>query len=662
MTVPPTGRYGLLAIPAPGATGVTMRYAPLTQRDEFNPPAWPTQPLVEDPANPGWWNADLDAMGLVDGTYEYEFLIAGNPAAIADPYADEITRFGGYRGLFRIVGGIRTQQPFRWDSELNPALPLKQNNQIVIDEFCVKLMSSDPDEGNPLAELGTFEEILFDRLDYLVALGINCIELLPIEDTSQTLDWGYGTRFYFAPDYDMGTSVDAKFFIKSCHQRGIRIILDVVMNFFNPTCALNALAPISAQAPVPNWFSVPGGTDGRTDFGQVLFRYNDPSYGNYYAGREFLCQMAEFWVTEYHIDGFRIDDFADIKNWDFGQEFRQRATAASAANFPGKPFIVIAEDSTRNFASTNAAAYNGSKVVDAIWNFGYRDEIRLLALDNMTTVYGQPSRTERVQHLLSQDGVWNDDFGNGHFDPGFEDMTCSICYVTSHDVADAARLMDVILQSVMQSQTITPNQFSDIRAIIDNPPQNNQIAGAVTFALYRVFGVFALLLTSVGIPMFYSGEEFADVHDLDYLDVNKKQQDPVQWARASYPGNAALLAGVTSLVKLRTTHPALQRDEIDFFYFHPQFDDNNGSRIFGYTRTAGAAVGSAGQVIVLANMGASKFPVYTIPAWPWGTKALVEAGNPGAPGPIPPPAPAYDGASNSLTLSLDAFQVRVFTC
>ena len=598
MPAQPTGRYGLLAIPAPGVAGVTMRYAPLEQRDKFNPTLWPRQALLEDMAVRGWWNIDLDAMGLSDGVYEYEFLMAGNGTPIADPYADEITRFAGYRGLFRIAGGIRARQPFRWDDEFSSATPLRQNNQIVIYELAVKLIASDPGEQAPLVELGTFESLVFERLDYLVALGINCIELMPIEDTSQTLNWGYGTRFYFAPDFDLGTTVDAKFFIKSCHQRGIRVILDVVMNFYNPTCPLNALSP------VPGWFSVRPGTDGRSDFGQVLFRYNDPSYGTFFAAREFLCQMAEYWVSEYHVDGFRIDDFADIKNWDFGQDFRQRAIAASQASFPGKPFIVIAEDSTRNFGSTDPDAHNGKPVVDAIWNFGYRDEVRALAVDQIRTVFGQASRTQRVQHLLSQQGVWNPDFGNGHFDAGFSDMACSIAYVTSHDVADAPRLMNTILGSILIEFGLGGDSIPAIRSTIDNPPADPRITGAISFALYRVFGVFALLMTTVGIPMFYSGEEFADVHDLDNLDVNKKQQDPVQWARADYPGQAALLTGVTNLIRLRTQHPALQRNEIAFFYFHPQFDDTNGSRVFGYARTAGNGIGNSGQVIVLANMGA----------------------------------------------------------
>lgn len=334
----PAERYGLIRIPAPAANSVSVRYAPLSQRDVFDPKTWPTNPIARSAAYPGWWEADVDALGLADDVYEYEFLADGN--VVADPYADEITRFGGYRGVFRIDGGKRVSQPFDWTGEFDAGRPLRQNNEIVIYEMPIKWMSADPLE-NPLAELGTFEKIVFERLDYLQKLGINCIELLPIEDLSQTLNWGYGTRFYFAPDYDMGPKVDAKFFIKACHRRGIRIILDVVMNFFDQTCPLGALAP--------DWFSVPSGTDGRNSWGHNLFCLAIPSYDNYFVAREFLYQMAEFWVSECHVDGYRIDDFRDIQNWEFGQQFRERAAAASAALDPTKPFIVIAEDSRPQF-------------------------------------------------------------------------------------------------------------------------------------------------------------------------------------------------------------------------------------------------------------------------------------------------------------------------
>lgn len=641
----PTDHLGLLRIPGPDLTAVSVRFALLSDRDQFNPSSWPQHALVKSPAYAGWWEIDLDSLALADGSYEYEFVLNGNIVA-PDPYADVITRFGGYRGVFTIAGGIRVAKSFCWDGENPPGISLPQNNEIVIYEMPIKWMASDPGEDASLVELGTFDKVVFEHLDDLAAMGVNCIELLPVEDSPQTLNWGYGTRFFFAPDYDVGNPVDARFFIKACHQRGIRVFLDVVMNMFAPQCPLAAFAS--------GWFQEPS-SPSRQDWGQDLFRFDAPAYDNYYAAREFLCEMAEFWVSTYHIDGFRIDDFADINNWDFVQEFHDRSTALSQSLYPGKPFLVIAEDSDGRFVTTgdDADNPNGRKVVDAIWNFGYRNEVRRLLTDSINTSWGQPSRTVRVEHLISKDGVWND--WNHSFDPGYADMACSVDYITSHDVADAPRLMNIILGPMLQAVGLGDGGVDNVRDAVDGAATsaNPQIQSLVQQSLLRVFGAFAILTTSVGMPMWLAGEEFGDVHDTSYTDVNEKQQDPVQWGRAALPGNAALKSNIAKLIQLRTSNPALQRNEVDFFYFHPQFDGNGGPYVFAYCRSGGEPLGTTGQVIVIANMGPQSFPNYDIPGWNWGGAALAEVGYPHLP-------PTFNPASGIFSLSLDPFEVRVF--
>src|ERR1700722_2552040 len=172
----PTGRYGLIRIPAPGANTVSVRFASILNRDQFNPPAWPSVALTPSSAYPGWWEFDVDARALADGTYEYEFLLnASSTNPVSDPYADAITRFGGYRGLFHVTGGRRVEPAFRWDAGVEAGGGLAQNNKIVIYEMPLKWMSSATD--NPLVDLGTFDEVIFEHLDQLKALGINCIEL-----------------------------------------------------------------------------------------------------------------------------------------------------------------------------------------------------------------------------------------------------------------------------------------------------------------------------------------------------------------------------------------------------------------------------------------------------------------------------------------------------
>lgn len=641
MTPHPTDHLGLLRIPGPGLSSVAIRFAPLTARDNFDPATWPQHPLTASAAFIGWWEIDLDLLALSDGDYEYEFVLNGGSITTADPYAETITRFGGYRGVFTMGAGKRTRKPFDWTNEFTGAGRLPQNNQIVIYEMPIKWMASGTYE-NPLVELGTIDKVIFEHLDDLAAMGINCIELLPVQDSPQTLNWGYGTRFFFAPDYDVATPVDLKFFIKVCHQKGVRVLLDVVMNMFAPPCPLAALA-------TPWFYEAP--SQGRTDYSQDLFHYSSPSYDNYYAAREFLCEMAGYWVAEYHVDGYRIDDFNDINNWDFVQQFHDRATARSNALFPAKSFLVIAEDSARRFSATAGNALNGRVVVDAIWNFGYRDESRRLLTNAITTNYGQPSRSVRVQHLISKDGVWNG-WGPGSLDPGYADLACSVDYITSHDVADGPRLMNVILGSMLGT-----NDIAAVSTAVDNADKttDTNLKTTVQAAFRRVFGGFAMLMTSVGIPMFLAGEEFGDVHDADYIGVNPKQEDPVQWNRAAFTGNAALKTDVAKLIQLRISHPALQRNEVVFFYFHPRFDDNVAPRVFAYCRTNGQPLGTSNQVIVIANMGPDDFANYDIPDWRWSGMPLNEIGT------MTTGALSYSPLSGTLSLALSPFAVRVLT-
>src|SRR5271163_1527704 len=86
----------------------------------------------------------------------------------------------------------------------------------------------------------------------------------------------------------------------------------------------------------------------------------------------------------------------------------------------------------------------------------------------------------------------------------------------------------------------------------------------------------------------------------------------------------------------RTSRPALQRNEVEFFYFHPEFDDNDAPRVFAYCRTGGQPLGTTGQVIVIANMGPQTLSTYNIPGWRWSGSALTEIGYPNV-------APAYNG-------------------
>ena len=152
----PTDHPGLIRVPGPSLTAISLRFAALSNRDQFDPAWWPQHPLANSPAFPGWWEIDIDLLALADGDYEYEFVVNGG-AVVADPYADRITRFGGYRGVFKISNSKRIPEPFGWDGEVPPGTNLLGNTQITIHEMPIKWMASDPGENAALVELGTFD-------------------------------------------------------------------------------------------------------------------------------------------------------------------------------------------------------------------------------------------------------------------------------------------------------------------------------------------------------------------------------------------------------------------------------------------------------------------------------------------------------------------------
>src|SRR5262249_5374069 len=159
--------------------------------------------------------------------------------------------------------------------------------------------------------------------------------------------------------------------------------------------------------------------------------------------RDFHCEMAAFWIREFHIDGFRLDEFKSIKNYAFVQAFRERAWQQQQALFPQRPFLVIAEDSDRRFEITHDSPFhpNGRKVVDAIWNFAFRDEARRLLTNQIYTQFGQASRSDRIRMLITGSNIW-EDYGGGSVREGYGDLAQSINYLVSHDVKDAPRMMN----------------------------------------------------------------------------------------------------------------------------------------------------------------------------------------------------------------------------
>lgn len=142
---------------------------------------------------------------------------------------------------------------------------------------------------------------LEDTISYLSRLGVNAIELMPVNEFEGNSSWGYNPDFYFAADKYYGTKNSLKEFIDVCHQKGIAVILDMVLNHsFGQSPMVQLYFDNSTQKPASNspWFNVDP-----THPYNVGYDFNHESDATKY----FVKNVLQFWMEQYKIDGFRFD-------------------------------------------------------------------------------------------------------------------------------------------------------------------------------------------------------------------------------------------------------------------------------------------------------------------------------------------------------------------
>ena len=192
-----------------------------------------------------------------------------------------------------------------WRDEFRPdrLVPRRLEDMVIYELY---LGSLGFHHGGP----GTLRDAI-DLLDYLDLLGVNAVELLPLQESGDGgYNWGYGNSHYFAIEYAGGGRDKYKFFIRECHRRGIAVIMDVVYNHytFTPERAEEFYASAGDDNNVYYWY------EGKSS------DYADPKAGycqngssgrapRYYEEpvRQMFISSAAVLVEEFHIDGFRVD-------------------------------------------------------------------------------------------------------------------------------------------------------------------------------------------------------------------------------------------------------------------------------------------------------------------------------------------------------------------
>jgi 1,4-alpha-glucan branching enzyme len=273
--------------------------------------------------------------------------------------------------------------------------------------------------------------------------------------------------------------------------------------------------------------------------------------GTVYPARALMFTFIARWILDQRIDGIRVDSVDTVGNWDFVGEFRRYARSLHRGRV-GAEGLVGGEAEARFLVLGEELSLPRGLVrnrLDALWNEEFKYALRAALLGS--TRDGDEDFEHTVRKLVDARRI-------GDFADGAEVVN----YVTSHDVGnwESDRLYDYLTR----------------HGVVD--------------AEKRIKLAFVCLLTAVGIPMIFAGEEFADEQDLPIAD---KQTDPVNFNRLEEPWRGRIFDYVVRLVGLRHRALALAVNDTEFIHV----DLTPGRRVLAWRR-GGADVD---PVVVVAN-------------------------------------------------------------
>ena len=215
----------------------------------------------------GWWQVELPEAG--PGT-DYAFVVDGG-----QPRPDPRSSWqpSGVHGPSRLVD----HEAFAWTDALWRGLPLPG---AVLYELHIGTFTPE----------GTFDAAI-ERLDHLVELGVDAVELLPCNAFAGERGWGYDGVAWYAVHDPYGGPEGLKRFVDACHARGLGVVMDVVYNHLGPAGNyLPEFGPYLTEAHTTPWGSavnldVPGSDE----------------------VRRYIVDNALMWLRDYHVDGLRLD-------------------------------------------------------------------------------------------------------------------------------------------------------------------------------------------------------------------------------------------------------------------------------------------------------------------------------------------------------------------
>jgi maltooligosyltrehalose trehalohydrolase len=305
----------LFSVWAPDVSGVRLRIAGVGDR-----------PMRT--AGGGWWRLDVPSAG--PGT-DYWYVLGDADRALPDPRS--AWQPDGVHGPSRVYD----QSEYPWG---DTAWTGRQLPGSVLYELHIGTFTPG----------GTFDSAV-DRLDHLVDLGVDLVEVLPVNAFNGEHNWGYDGVCWSAPHEAYGGPDGLKRFVDACHRRGLGVVLDVVYNHFGPSGAYApTFGPYLAED-VNSW-------------GRAV-NLDGPWSGEV---RRYIADSVRMWLRDYHVQALRLDAVHAFNDRSATHLLEELAVdVESLSTHLGRPLSLIAE-SDLNDPRLITAREGGGYGLDAQWN------------------------------------------------------------------------------------------------------------------------------------------------------------------------------------------------------------------------------------------------------------------------------------------------------
>lgn len=498
---------------------------------------------------------DLEYGYRMDGPYDPKNgLWFNKKKVLLDPYAkmvsgrEEWGKQPDWSKEFQYRGMV-IPLDYDWGNDTPLETPLKD---LVIYETHVRGFTMG--EGSNVRYPGTFMGLI-DKIPYLQELGVNCVELLPIFEFDEFENsrkvgeerlynyWGYSTVGFFAPKTGYAASgsrglaaEELKNVVRHFHQAGIEVILDVV---FNHTAEGNERGPYISFRGVDNrtyYLLTPDG---------YYFNYSgcgNTMNCNNSVVRNFILNCLRYWVSTYHIDGFRFDLASILSRDPQGVPMSSPPLLETLAHDPilGKTKLIAeAWDAGGLYQVGSFPAWGRW----AEWNGKFRDCLRRFVKSDST--YG-PKMIARLQG--SPDLYAN------------RSAEASINFVTCHDgftLADLVSYNNKHNEANGEKNRDGANDNDSWNCGVEGPTDDEEIR-----ALRRrqIKNIAAITLLSRGVPMILSGDEFCNSqggNNNAYC-----QDNSLSWLNwTDLDKHRSVFEFFKTLIAFRKAHPVLRRAE-----------------------------------------------------------------------------------------------------